>query len=341
MTSVERPLIAVTGAAGFTGGALVRRLLSDGFPVRALLRPGQQVMPATGGGPHEPRADQGRLEITRGDLGDEAALAQLAEGAEIVIHVAAMFRKEGLREHFFEINHRGTERMLAAAQAAGARRFVHCSTIGVYGHVSDGPANEQSPFRPRDAYQESKLKAEDACRKVMASGDMEVTIIRPCSIYGPGDLRMLKLFRMLLRRRFFMIGNGEANFHPVYIDDLVSAFIAAARRPEAVGEDFIIGGPRYLPLREYVRLAAAAVGAPQPRWRVPYSLMEAAAEACERVCKPLGIEPPLHRRRLSFFKHNRAFCVDKARRLLGYEPNVDIEQGFGATVRWYRSEQLL
>jgi nucleoside-diphosphate-sugar epimerase len=69
--------------------------------------------------------------------------------------------------------------------------------------------------------------------------------------------------------------------------------------------------------------------------------MQAAALTCERVCTPLGIEPPLHRRRLSFFKHNRAFCVDKARRVLGFEPNVDLEEGFRRTVRWYRSEGLL
>ena len=339
--SVEHPLIAVTGAAGFTGGALVRRLLDDGFPVRALMRTGQRIATNTGGSQQQPADGHERFAIARGDLGDPAALARLVEGAEIVIHVAGMFRKEGPREQFFEINQRGTENMLAAARAAGARRFVHCSTIGVYGHVAGGPADEQSPFHPRDAYQESKVKAEEACWKAMASGEMEVTIIRPCSIYGPGDLRMLKMFRMLLQKRFLMIGTGEPNFHPVYIDDLVSAFITAAQRPEAAGEAFIIGGPRYLPLAEFIGLAAAAVGAPQPRWRVPYSVMEAAARMCERVCTPLGIEPPLHRRRLSFFKHNRAFSVDKSRRVLGFEPNVDIEQGFRSTVRWYRSEGLL
>jgi dihydroflavonol-4-reductase len=340
-TSVERPVVAVTGAAGFTGGALVRRLLHDGFRVRALLRAGQRIARNTGEAQQQPSDGHERLTIARGDLRDPEALSSLVKSAEIVIHVAAMFRTEGPREQFFEVNHRGTENMLAASRAAGARRFVHCSTIGVHGHVSGGPADEQSPFRPRDAYQESKVKAEEACWQAMAAGNMEVTIIRPCSIYGPGDLRMLKLFRMLLRKRFLMIGTGEPNFHPVYIDDLVSAFIAAAQRPEAAGETFIVGGPRYLPLAEYIGLAAAAVGVPQPRWRVSYSVVEAAAWMCERVCTPLGLEPPLHRRRLSFFKHNRAFCVDKSRRVLGFEPKVDIEQGFRRTVRWYRSEGLL
>ena len=136
--------------------------------------------------------------------------------------------------------------MLAAARAAGARRFVHCSTIGVYGHVAGGPADEQSPFHPRDAYQESKVKAEEACWKAMASGEMEVTIIRPCSIYGPGDLRMLKMFEAPAER-FLMIGTGEPIF--TRCTSTISSRRSSRRRNgRSGGRAFIIGGPRYLPL---------------------------------------------------------------------------------------------
>jgi nucleoside-diphosphate-sugar epimerase len=252
-----------------------------------------------------------------------------------------MFRTEGPRDVFFEVNQRGTERMLATARAAGVRRFVYCSTIGVHGDVHQAPADERSPFNPQDPYQESKLKAEEACQRAMDAGGMEVVILRPCSIYGPGDLRMLKLFRMLARRRFLMVDAGDPNFHPVYIDDLVDAFMAASTVPEAAGETFIVGGPRYLPLKEYVALAAAAVGVPPPRWRVPFSVMNVAAKACESVCASLRVEPPLHRRRLRFFKHNRAFCIDKARNVLGYQPRVDVEEGFRRTVEWYRGSGFI
>jgi dihydroflavonol-4-reductase len=341
LTTAARPLIAVTGAAGFLGGALVQKLLDDGFRVRALVRPGQR--PAMGLNRVETRSPSNGegLELVQGDLANRQALMQVVDGAEVVMHVAGMFRTESSRTKFFEVNQAGTERMLWAARAAGARRFVHCSTIGVHGDVHDGPADEQSPFNPCDAYQESKLKAEEACAKAMEQGGMEVVIVRPCSIYGPGDLRMLKLFRMLLRRRFLMVVAGAPNFHPVYIDDLVMGFVAAANVAEAAGETFIIGGPRYLPLEEYITLAAATVDAPPPRWRVPYPLMELAARACEGVCVPLRLEPPLHRRRLSFFKHNRAFRIDKARRVLRYEPRIDVDEGFRRTVDWYRSQRLL
>ena len=326
----RRPVVALTGATGFTGSAVARRLLAEGYQVRALVRRTAA------------RRDlHSQIETVTGSLADCAALAKLVAGAELVVHVASMYRTEAARERFFEVNHAGTEHLLDAASAASVRRFVHCSTIGVHGDVETTPANEESPCAPRDPYQESKLLAEQACREVMADGRMEVVILRPCAIYGPGDTRMLKMFRMLSRGVFVMIGGGRANFHPVYIDDLVEGFMKALTVPEAAGETFIIGGARYLPLAEYVALAARAVGTAPPRVQLPYGLMAAAAFACEALCRPLGLSPPLHRRRLRFFKHNRAFSIEKARRLLGYQPRVDLEEGFRRTVESYRSQRLL
>lgn len=328
--TTKETLVAVTGATGFTGGAVADRLLREGYRVRSLVRR-----------PDHAHAAHRNYEQVTGALTDRAALEALVKDAEIVMNIAAMFRTEGPRQEFFDINHLGTVRLLEAARAAGVRRFVHCSTTGVHGDVASSPADEDAPLNPRDAYQESKLLGEQACRDAIADSAMEIVILRPCAIYGPGDTRMLKLFRMLSRGVFVMIGDGSANFHPVYIDDLVDAFMQAATVPDAAGETFIIGGPRYLPLTEYVDRAAAALGVPAPRIHMPYRLLETVAAACETICRPLGISPPLHRRRLSFFKHNRAFSIDKARHVLGYEPRVDLDEGFRRTVADYRSENLL
>lgn len=321
--------VAVTGATGFTGGALARRLAADGYAVRALAREPSRLAHLDG------------VEVQAGDLSDEAALAKLVEGADVAFHVAAMFRKEGAYDEFVKANYLGTVNMLRAARRAGVRRFVHVSTIGVHGSVATTPADETAPFDPRDPYQETKLRGEEACREAMADGGMEIVIVRPCSIYGPGDLRMLKMFRLLLARRFFFVGHGRPNFHPVYIDDLVDGMLLAARVPQAAGETFILGGPRYLPLAEYVAIAAREVGVPPPRLRLPYGPLETAARLCEATFVPLGLQPPLHRRRLSFFKHNRAFSIEKARRVLGYAPAVGVEEGMRRTVAWYRSEGYL
>jgi dihydroflavonol-4-reductase len=324
----ERKTVAVTGGSGFTGAALIKRLLDEGYNVKALIR-NPSTIPFNE-----------RLEIVLGDLGDKAALEKLVADVDTVFHIAAMYRSEGRYEEFLAVNFEGTRTLLEASRAANVRRFIYCSTIGVHGTVEHTPADETAPYNPRDPYQETKLMAERHCRDAHGQG-IEVAVIRPCGIYGPGDTRMLKMFRMIDQGMFFFVGDARPNFHPVYIDDLVQGFMLAMQVKEAAGEVFIIGGPRYLPLREYVATAARALGARPPTLTIPYTLMNMAAAGCEWLCKPFGISPPLHRRRLTFFKHNRAFSTEKARRLLGYQPQMELDEGFRRTVAWYREQGLL
>ena len=134
-----------------------------------------------------------------------------------------------------------------------------------------------------------------------------------------------------------MLGPGRENFHAVYIDDLIDGFIQVGFTPGLGGETFIVGGPSYLPLADYVATAARAVGATPPRIRLPYWPVYAASAICEGICVPLRIEPPLHRRRVRFFRNNRAFSIQKARDRLGYTPRVDLDEGMRRTVDWYRA----
>lgn len=324
----DRTTVAVTGGSGFTGAALIKRLLDEGYKVKALIR-NPSTIPFNE-----------RLEIVLGDLGDKAVLEKLVDGVDTVFHIAAMYRSEGRYEDFLAVNFEGTRTLLKVSRAANVRRFIYCSTIGVHGTVDRTPADETAPYNPRDPYQETKLMAEKYCLD-MHGKDIEVAVIRPCGIYGPGDTRMLKMFRMIDKGMFFFVGDARPNFHPVYIDDLVQGFMLAMQVKEAAGEVFIIGGPRYLPLREYVATAARALGTSAPTFTIPYPLMSAAAAGCEWLCKPFGISPPLHRRRLTFFKHNRAFSTEKAKRLLGYQAEIDLDEGFRRTVAWYREQGLL
>jgi dihydroflavonol-4-reductase len=324
----ERKTVAVTGGSGFTGAALIKRLLDDGYNVKALIR-NPSTIPFNE-----------RLEIVLGDLGNKAALERLVANVDTVFHIAAMYRSEGRYEEFLAVNYEGTRTLLEASRVANVRRFIYCSTIGVHGTVDHTPADETAPYNPRDPYQETKLMAERHCLNAHGQG-IEVAVIRPCGIYGPGDTRMLKMFRMIDQGMFFFVGDARPNFHPVYIDDLIQGFMLAMQVQEAAGEVFIIGGPRYLPLREYVATAARALGTRPPTLTIPYTLMSMAAAGCEWLCKPFGISPPLHRRRLTFFKHNRAFSIEKAKRLLGYQPQMELDEGFRRTVAWYREQGLL
>lgn len=325
----ETRTVAVTGATGFTGQALARKLAAGGCRVQALARAGSTL-------PEVP----GIVRID-GSLQDREALDRLVAGADTVFHIAAMYRKEGGYDEFLAVNFEATKALVEACRRAGVRRFVYCSTIGVHGSVERSPADESAAFSPRDPYQETKLLAERYCREEMSRGGLEIVVIRPCAIYGPGDTRMLKMFRMVGRGVFFFVGDGAANFHPVYIDDLVDAFVLAMEAQAAAGEVFIIGGPRYLPLRDYVGAAAKALGRKPPRLHLPYAPLYQLARTVEVLCAPLGLQPPLHRRRLTFFKHNRAFTSAKAQEKLGYQPKIDLDEGFRRTVSWYRETGLL
>lgn len=324
--------IAVTGATGFLGQHLCERLLDNGYSVSILARD-----------PEKAKALAGRVEKTViGDITDRDAIAELVAGADIVIHLVSNFRTaSGPPESYIKTNLKGTETVLEASRNADVQRFIHCSTIGVHGSVKSTPASEDSPYNPGDLYQKTKMEAELVCHREMQKSAMEIIIIRPCSMYGPGDLRMLKMFKMLSKNRFFLVGPCRENFHAVYIDDIVEGFMLSITTQGIAGETFIIGGPGYLPLDDYIKTAAKAVGSSPPGMRFPYSLFISAALLCEMICVPLRIEPPLHRRRVRFFKNNRAFSIDKARNILGYQPTVDLEEGMRRTVDWYRENGYL
>jgi nucleoside-diphosphate-sugar epimerase len=213
---------------------------------------------------------------------------------------------------------------------------VHCSTVGVHGDTGRTPASEQTPFAPPDSYCESKLEGELAARERFASLGLPGVVFRPVGIHGPGDTRFLKLFRGLARGRFVMIGRGDVLYHLTYIDDLCDGILLCASRPEAVGDAFILGGDHATTLNEIVAEVARAVGARPPRWHVPLAPVLAAGWLTETLCRPLRIEPPLHRRRVEFFSKHRAFDIAKARRVLGYAPRVDLREGITRTARAYR-----
>ena len=160
--------------------------------------------------------------------------------------------------------------------------------------------------------------------------------MRPGAIYGPGETRLLKLFRAIARGRYAIVGDGRSFYHPVYIDDLVRGFLLALEHPAAAGEAFIVAGERYVSQRELAALIARATAGRVLPFRLPARPIQWAGDLVEALCVPLGIEPPLHRRRVDFWTKSRAFSIEKARRRLGYAPRVDVEEGIARTVASYR-----
>lgn len=324
--------VLVTGATGFTGGWLARHLAGTGDTVRALVRPAS-LEAATG------LANDG-IEIHEGALGDAGSLSAACAGVEVVYHIAASYRAAGQPASVYrEVNTEGTRRLLAAAEASGVRRFVHCSTGGVHGHIQHPPASEDAPFAPGDVYQETKLEGERVARAAGTSGRLEVVVARPIGIYGPGDTRFLKLFR--LATGHVMLGAGTAFYHLTFVEDLVEGFRLCGSVPEAAGRTYLLAGRRYTTLKELVGMIAAELGTDPPRLTLPVWPVWLAGALCELVCVPLRIEPPLYRRRVEFFTKSRAFDASRAERELGFSPRVELEEGIHRTAVWYREQGLL
>jgi nucleoside-diphosphate-sugar epimerase len=321
--------VLVTGATGFTGGHLARGLAARGEAVRALVR---DPSPASG-------LDLPGIEVVRGDLRDSGSLRAAVSGVDVVYNIAALYREAGLPDQlYFDVNARAVGELIGAAAAAGVRRVVHCSTVGVHGDVEHPPADEDAPLRPGDVYQRSKVEGEAIAREASARHGIEVVIARPTGIYGPGDRRLLKLFRGVARRRFVLLGDGRIYYHLTYVDDLVEGFRLCGDVPGAAGRTYILGGPEAPALVDLVERIARAAGVPPPRLRLPVWPVWMAGAACELLCRPFGIEPPLYRRRVDFFTKSRAFKIDRARRELGYAPAVGIDEGVRRTLAWYREQ---
>ena len=319
--------VALTGATGYTGGRLLTALRARGDEVSALARPSSVT----------PELLSSGARVVEGDLRDAEAPQRLVEGAEAVVHVAAVYRTAGHPGSYYrDVNVGGTEGLLEAAARAGLARFVHTSTVGVHGHIENPPADEASPLAPGDVYQATKAEAEGIALDFHRRRALPVVVVRPGAIYGPGETRFLKLFRVIARGRYAIVGSGRPYYHPVYIDDLVAGFLLALDRPEAPGEAFILAGPRYVSQSELAALIARHTGGRVLPFRIPAAPLKWAGALCEAVCVPLGIEPPLHRRRVDFWTKSRAFSIEKARRLLGYAPRVDVDEGIARTAAWYR-----
>jgi nucleoside-diphosphate-sugar epimerase len=192
-------------------------------------------------------------------------------------------------------------------------------------------------LNPGDIYQETKLEGERLARAAGEAAGVEVVIARPTGIYGPGDRRLRKLFRGVARRRFVILGDGRIFYHLTYIDDLVEGLRLCGEIPEAAGRTYILAGSEVTTLNELVALIAREAGVPPPKLHLPVWPFWTAGALCEAVCVPLGLEPPIYRRRVDFFTKSRAFDIGRARRELGYEPRVGLQDGIRRTLEWYRT----
>jgi nucleoside-diphosphate-sugar epimerase len=324
--------ILVTGATGFLGSHLTRRLLQGAPPVRILARDTAAARPLVEGG----------AELVIGAMSDRAALQRALDGVTMVYHLAGKLLIPGVpAAEYYTIHVEGTRLLLdCCAETTTITRFIHCSTTGVLGVTGSHPADETAPYQPTNVYEASKMEGEKLVRERMAQG-FPAVIVRPGLVYGPGDLHLLGFFRAIERGRFRPIGHSPIWVHPIFIDDMTEALVRCGRDASAIGECFHIAGRESVTLATLAATIADSLGVALPRGHIP--LAAAAAVAMAGDLLPASIRPsaPLTRSRLDFLTHSRRYAVAKAQRLLDFTAATDLPEGIARTTAWYWQEGYL
>jgi nucleoside-diphosphate-sugar epimerase len=274
------------------------------------------------------------------DFRQADGLVQKLHGVDVIFHLAAAQHEAGVPDsYFWDINVAGTESILNASIEAGVKRFVYGSTIGVFGSALDGEISEETEPRPENVYETTKLEAENLV--IARKDDIEVTVARISETYGPGDGRLIKLFKAIQSGAFFMIGPGKNIHQLIYVDDLTLALRQAATRSEAANQKYVIAGNERLSTREMCAHVASAVSAGLRKVSLPLWPFVSLAWVLEVICRPLGVEPPLHRRRLDFFRKSLFFNTERSERLLDFKPTTGFADGAKMTREWYVEAGML
>ncbi len=327
--------VLVTGASGFIGCRLTQILHDAGHAVVAAGRHANEVESA-----RVQRLAGLGIAMHSGSLLEPEFAASVANGCEAVIHLAAAQHEGNVPDSYFrDVNVGGTRTLLNAAIQAGAKRFVYGSTIGIYGSARNGELDEQSPPRPENIYGQTKLEAEHVVAE--RRGDIQICIARISETFGPGDFRLLKLFRGIQSGKFFIIGDGQNLRQVIYVDDLCRALLLCAGNDAAIGETFVLAGSEVMTTESMVEQIAAALGRRPPALRLPILPFRALAAVLEATLKPLGIQPPLTQRRLDFFTKSFVFATRKYQATLGFKPEYSFAQAASLTAKWYRENKLL
>jgi len=325
--------ILVTGATGFVGGNLSRTLADRGADLRLLVR-----------NPEKLNGLGAAAEVVIGDITDAEVVRRAVEGVDLIYAIAGTFREPNLSdERYLEVNVEAMRIMLDRAIEAGVGRLVFCSTGGIHGsNDGDRPTHEDDPLNGQGIYETSKAEADQLVLDYGRQGAIETVVIRPAPIYGPGDDRLVKLFRIAGKRKPWMLGDGSARYHMIYIDDLSEAFVRAGTVPGISGEAFIAGGPDKPTIEEvFVAVGQTLQIADQQIRKLPAGPFLVAGDICEAICRPLNIAPPIYRRRVEFFTANRDYDTSKAEELLGFKGATGFVEGLRRTGAWYQANGLI
>jgi nucleoside-diphosphate-sugar epimerase len=316
----------ITGASGFIGSTLARRLRDAGSEVVGV----------------DLEADH-TAGVVAGDVSEPGAWQAAGDGVDVVFHTAAAVTNTASDELGWRLNVLATRNAIDAAVRAGARRFVHFSSVRAFGDTGfpDG-VTEDYPVRPgRSVYVNTKIASEQVALQAHAAERIEVTVIRPGDVYGPRSRPWTTLIlEAIARRQFVLPAMGRGVFSPVFVDNLLDGVLRAAERPEGAGQVFTLTDGVGVSCTHFFGHYFRMLGRRGPR-SLPTPLALALAAVPEGAGALSGRKTEVRRESMRYLARTGTYSIDKARRMLGYEPAVDLAEGMRRTERWLRAEGLL
>lgn len=328
---VEGKTMAITGAGGFIGARMVERAVQRGLRVKGL-----DIAPQGAA-----RAKEAGAEVIIGGVNDAEAVAELCEGADIVFHTAAMMKESGSMDEFRHINVDGSRLVAQTAADAGVQRLIHLSSVMVYGFDYPPEVTEEGPKRGEgNPYCTTKYESEQAVFDSHEQGDLEVTVLRPGDVFGPGSKPwVVRPLEMMKQGLFLLPDGGNGRIDPTFVDNLLDAAFLALEK-DATGTAFNITDGHSMRMRDFFAYHAGWLGKERiltlPAW-----LLRPVFTAIEKTFALMGAEPPVTADAISFLNRPHAYSNDKARRELGMVPRVSFEDGMSRVHEWLEREDML
>jgi len=317
--------ILVTGATGYIGGQMANRLFKDGKDVLCMIRGNKSV---------------GSIPTIQGDLLDPKSLLNACRGVDIVCHFAGALGRGLTDDMIHAINVDGVKNMILASKENGVKYFLHISAGGVTGPLGTTPADENTACHPYTIYEKSKYEGERLALSLARKIQLPLGVARPTFTYGPADPHKFIMFKLIKKRAYFYIGDGLSTNHPVYIDDLIDGILLMIeKKPDQ--EVYILGGARPVSKKEWATTIADALNAPPPFLRFPVKLSWMGAHIMESFGALFDIHVPLTKSRILALSKCWGMDISKARRDIGYHPQVDLSEGVARTIAWYKKEGWL
>lgn len=325
--------ILVMGGTGFIGLHLIEQLQRRNDEIILAVRKQSKI---------SEKLKQSKISIVLIDYESDADIFQKTQGIDTLIFLIGQMGVSGLKyDDFYKVNCLLTKKVLIAAGKANVKHFIFCSTPGVLG-FGKRLAKESEPYAPRNDYEKTKVIAEKYVIKFCRQAGMNYTILRPDFVYGPGDYRRIVMYRNIMKKRFILTTSGKSHLHPTYVDDVVSGFLCCIGNEHSYNEIFNIAADEDVTSEHYLRCIADATGSNLIHVNISYTLSVIIAGIIDGLCQKFRHkEGFVSKNKIDFLSIDHSSSIDKAKRMIGYKPQYNCQQGITKTIKWCKQNNLL